>query len=446
MASQELATSPGNIAWMLISAALVLLMTPALALFYGGMSRQKSAINMMMMSFGAMAVAGVMFVICGWSMAYGTHSIAGIFANPTEFFGLAHSIFDASGNPLIDAHGMPNAVNVLFQMTFAMIATAIISGSLANRVKIHTWLIFTAVWVVLVYAPMAHMVWGGGLLGEGANSLSAWLFGTHVEGAETVANIAPIDFAGGTVIHINAGVAGLVLALIIGKSQSFMKEPDTPHNLPLVMLGAALLWFGWFGFNGGSAMAADGGAALACLNTCVAVRAAMLGWMVSEKIRTGYVTSLGTASGVVAGLVVITPGAGDMSPLTSMLAGVVGGVLASFSISLKYRLGFDDSLDVVGLHLVAGLWGTIAPGLFATDRGLLTGGGVDGAKLLAVQVLIAVIAAAFGAVLTAVIALLLKHTLGWRISAEEESTGIDVTHHRERAYHALVDAAVAQRE
>lgn len=314
MASQELATSPGNIAWMLISAALVLLMTPALAMFYGGMSRQKSAINMMMMSFGAMAVAGVVFVICGWSMAYGTHSIAGIFANPTESFGLAHSIFDASGNPLIDADGMPNAVNVLFQMTFAMIATAIISGSLANRVKIHTWLIFTAVWVVLVYAPMAHMVWGGGLLGEGANSLSAWLFGTHMEGAEAVANIAPIDFAGGTVIHINAGVAGLVLALIIGKSQSFMKEPDTPHNLPLVMLGAALLWFGWFGFNGGSAMAADGSAALACLNTCVAVCAAMLGWMVSERIRTGYVTSLGTASGVVAGLVVITPGAGDMSP------------------------------------------------------------------------------------------------------------------------------------
>lgn len=341
---------------------------------------------------------------------------------------------------------MPNAVNVLFQMTFAMIATAIISGSLANRVKIHTWLIFTAVWVVLVYAPMAHMVWGGGLLGEGANSLSAWLFGTHMEGAEAVANIAPIDFAGGTVIHINAGVAGLVLALIIGKSQSFMKEPDTPHNLPLVMLGAALLWFGWFGFNGGSAMAADGSAALVCLNTCVAVCAAMLGWMVSERIRTGYVTSLGTASGVVAGLVVITPGAGDISPLTSMLAGVVGGVLASYSISLKYRLGFDDSLDVVGLHLAAGLWGTIAPGLFASGRGLLTGGGVDGAKLLVVQVLIAVIAAVFGAVLTAVIALLLKHTLGWRISAEEENAGIDVTHHRERAYHTVADEAVAQRE
>lgn len=225
---------------------------------------------------------------------------------------------------------MPNALTVLFQMTFAMIATAIIPGSLANRVKIHTWLIFTAVWVLLVYAPMAHMVWGGGLLGEGANSLSAWLFGTHQEGAETVANIAPIDFAGGTVIHINAGV--------------------------------------------------------------------------------------------------------------------VGGVLASYSVSLKYRLGFDDSLDVVGLHLAAGLWGTIAPGLFATDRGLLTGGGADGAKLLAVQVLIAIIAAAFGGVLTAVIALILKRTLGWRISAEEENTGIDVTHHHERAYHALVDAVVAQRE
>lgn len=204
---------------------------------------------------------------------------------------------------------------------------------------------------------MAHMVWGGGWLGEGEHSLAASLFGTVMEDGEKVAAIAPIDFAGGTVIHINAGVAGLVLALIIGRSQSFMKQTDRPHNIPLVMLGAALLWFGWFGFNGGSAFGANGTAALACLNTVAAVCAAMLGWITIEKLRDGHVTSLGAASGIVAGLVAITPAAGDLNPMTSMITGVVGGVLAAFSVGLKYRFKFDDSLDVVGLHLAAGLWG-----------------------------------------------------------------------------------------
>jgi len=236
-------------------------------------------------------------------------------------------------------------------------------------------------------------------------------------------------------VHINAGVAGLVLALIIGRSATFMKTPDRPHSMPLVMLGAALLWFGWFGFNGGSAFAADGLAALAWINTTAAACTGMLGWILIERVRDGRVTSLGAASGAVAGLVTITPAAGDFTPLTSLIAGVVGGSLAAVGVGLKFRFKFDDSLDVVGLHLVAGIWGTIACGLFARGRGLFTGGGEDGLKLVAVQIGIAVIAGLYCAVVTAVIGLLLKVTTGWRITRAEEDLGIDSSHHGETAYH-----------
>ena len=378
MTPDQLAATSGNSAWMLMSAALVLLMTPALALFYGGMSRQKSAINMMMMSFGSLGVVGVVYVLWGWSMSYGTESWLGLFSNPFEMFGLEGAITDANGLYVEGAAGYANVIDVCFQLTFAAIAVAIISGSLANRVKFATWLVFTAVWVTLAYFPMAHMVWGGGLLGHGENSLAARMFGTVQEAGETVAAIAPIDFAGGTVVHINAGIAGLVLALIIGHSRTFMSEESKPHNVPLVVLGAALLWFGWFGFNGGSAFAADGLAGLAWINTTSAACAALLGWLLVEKVRDKRTTSLGAASGVVAGLVTITPAAGAFTPLTSLIAGFIGGILAAFGVGLKFRFRFDDSLDVVGLHLVAGLWGTIACGLLAKDVGLFTGGGADG--------------------------------------------------------------------
>ena len=439
MTPDQLAATSGNSAWMLMSAALVLLMTPALALFYGGMSRQKSAINMMMMSFGSLGVVGVVYVLWGWSMSYGTESWLGLFSNPFEMFGLEGAITDANGLYVEGTAGYANVIDVGFQLTFAAITVAIISGSLANRVKFATWLVFTAVWVTLSYFPMAHMVWGGGLLGHGENSLAARMFGTVQEAGETVAAIAPIDFAGGTVVHINAGIAGLVLALIIGHSRTFMSEESKPHNVPLVMLGAALLWFGWFGFNGGSAFAADGLAGLAWINTTSAACAALLGWLLVEKVRDKRTTSLGAASGVVAGLVTITPAAGALTPLTSLIAGFIGGILAAFGVGLKYRFRFDDSLDVVGLHLVAGLWGTIACALFAKDVGLFTGGGADGFKLLAVQLVIATVAALWCAVVTVIVGLLLKFTMGWRIAGDAEDSGIDSSLHRESAYRNEMD-------
>ena len=277
MTPDEVVLNSGNAAWMLISASLVLLMTPALALFYGGMTGRRAVLNMMMMSFGALGVVTVVYVLWGWSMSYGSNSFAGIFADPFEQFGLSGQITDDAGNYVAGASGYANIIDVGFQLTFAVISTALISGALAGRVKFGTWMVFTGLWATFAYFPMAHMVWGGGLLSHSADSLSAMLFGTVTEAGETVAAIAPIDFAGGTVVHINAGMAALVLALVIGRGHGFMREAHRPHNLPLVMLGAALLWFGWFGFNGGSAFAADGMAGLAWVNTTAATAAAMLG-------------------------------------------------------------------------------------------------------------------------------------------------------------------------
>lgn len=305
----------GNASWMLISASLVLLMTPALALFYGGMSSRRSVMNIMMMSFGSLGVIAVVYILWGWSMSYGTQSLGGVVANPFEMFGLRDQIWDESGNYIEGASGYSNVIDIGFQLTFAVISTALISGALAERVKFSTWLVFSGAWATLVYFPLAHMVWGGGLLSHAENSISAWIFGT--EGGEAI--VAPIDFAGGTVVHISAGTAALVLAIVIGKRASFPKHVSRPHNLPFTMLGAALLWFGWFGFNGGSAFAADGLAGLAWLNTTAAAAAAMLGWMLIETLRDKAATSLGAASGVVAGLVTITPAAGALTPMTSLI-------------------------------------------------------------------------------------------------------------------------------
>ncbi len=413
----------GATAWMLTSASLVLLMTPAVALFYGGMSRTKSVLNMMMMSFGVIAVVGIVYVLWGYSMSYSSTGDSGITANPFTWFGLGGS-FDGEA---LDANGVPAWVSVAFQMTFAIITVALISGSLAERVKFSTWLVFTALWVTLSYFPMAHMVWGGGFLSSAENGLSALIFGQ----TDGMANVAPIDFAGGTVVHINAGMAGLVLALIIGKRQGFGREPMRPHNLPFVMLGAAGLFFGWFGFNAGSALTANGVAGMAWVNTAVATSAAILGWMLAERFRDGHMTSLGAASGMVAGLVAITPAAGALSPVGSIILGLVAGVICAFAVGLKFKFGYDDSLDVVGVHMVGGLTGTILIGLLATDGGLFYGGGV---KLLVVQVLIAVCALLVSGVITTIIGLALKYTMGWRISPEDEIRGIDLAEHSETAY------------
>ena len=414
----------GATAWMLISASLVLLMTPALAFFYGGMSRGKSVLNMMMMSFGAMAVVAVIYVLWGWSMSYGGVDIAGIMADPITAFGLRDVIFDADGAYLLDGYGVPVVVGVAFQMTFAIITVALISGSIADRVKFSTWLVFVAVWVTVAFFPMAHMVWGGGIL-----SGSGWFAGIA----------APIDFAGGTVVHINAGVAALVLALVIGKRTGFGSEVMRPHNLPFVMLGAALLWFGWFGFNAGSAFTADGLAGLAWVNTTVSTAAAILAWLTVEKIRDGHFTSLGAASGAVAGLVAITPAAGSVGPMGAIAIGAIAGAVCALAVALKYRFGYDDSLDVVGVHLVGGLVGTVLIGVFSMETGLLAGAGT--AQLI-VQIAVALVAIVYSGAVTLAIAVALKAVMGWRVPVETEIAGIDVAEHGETAYESAAMAVV----
>ena len=411
----------GATAWILVSASLVLLMTPGLSLFYGGMVRSRTVLNMMLMSFSAMAVVALAWTAAGYSIAFGDDH-GGVLGSPFQFMGLngtdEQSLLAGSGVPFLTAAG--------FQMTFAIITVALISGAIADRVRFGTWLTFTAVWVLACYAPMAHMVWGGGLLsGDGPFAAIA----------------EPVDFAGGTVVHINAGIAGLVLVLVVGPRLGFGKDPMKPHNLPLVMLGAALLWFGWFGFNAGSAGTADATAGLAWVNTTVATAGAMLGWMLVERIRDRHVTSLGAASGVVAGLVAITPAAAAVDPLGAIVLGAVAGICCALAVGLKHRIGLDDSLDVVGVHLVGGLVGTVLIGVLAVDGGLLHGGG---AALLLVQALVALAAMGFSGLVTLVIALALKHTLGWRISAEDEAAGIDLSQHAEAGYD-LVGASVRRR-
>ncbi|QNN55112.1 ammonium transporter [Nocardioides mesophilus] len=425
---------------MLASASMVLLMTPGLAFFYGGMTRSKSVLNMMMMSFGAMGAVGVVYVLWGWSMSFGSEDVGTLFANPFELFGLK----DVPATSL---------VFVGFQATFAVITAALISGAIADRVKFSAWMLFVPIWVTLSYFPLAHMVWGGGFLsGLNENGLAAMLFG--FDAGAGVANVSPVDYAGGTVVHINAGVAGLVLVLLIGARRGFAKEPMRPHNLPFTMLGAGLLWFGWFGFNVGSIVpvatqGVAGGQAdfftnsaafaenfvgetgLVWVNTFVATCAAMLGWLLVEKLRDGKATSLGSASGVVAGLVAITPACGSLSPVGSILLGVAAGVLCSLAVGLKYRFGYDDSLDVVGVHLVGGLVGTIGVGFLATSGGLFYG---DGAKQLVVQTLVALAAVLWSAVFTLVVGLLVKAVIGWRIEEEDEVEGIDFAEHGETAY------------
>jgi Amt family ammonium transporter len=372
----------------------------------------------MMMSFGAMALVGVIYVLWGWSMSYGS-DVAGILGNPFDQFGLSGTIYDEAGEFVIDDYGVPAVVGVAFQSTFAIITTALISGAIADRTKFSTWMVFAGLWATLSYFPMSHMVWGGGLLSADGP------FGGIA---------APIDFAGGTVVHINAGIAGLVLALVVGRRKGFGKVPMRPHSLPLVMLGAALLWFGWFGFNAGSAFTADGVAGLAWVNTTTATAAAVLGWLLVEKLRDGHATSLGAASGVVAGLVAITPAAGALDPVGSIALGAVAGALSALAVGLKFKLGYDDSLDVVGVHLVSGLWGTVGIGFLATETGLLYGGG---ANQLVVQVLIAVVAMVYSGVVTAIIAVALKATMGWRVAEDVEVGGIDQAEHGESAYEAL---------
>ncbi len=415
----------GDTAWVLTSAALVLLMTPGLALFYGGMVRQKSVLNMMMMSFGALGLIAVLWVLYGYSFAFGNDVGGGLLGNPTQFLGLKGLMADTTS----EAGGLPAMAFVAFQAVFAIITVALVSGAIADRAKFSAWMVFAGVWASVVYFPVAHWVFDFTVTDDNGKV-------THV-GGWIANNLKAIDFAGGTAVHINAGAAGLALALVLGKRIGFGRDPMRPHNLTLVMIGAGLLWFGWFGFNAGSALAANNSASVVFVNTMVATSAAMLGWLVTERLRDGHATSLGAASGVVAGLVAITPSGSAVSPLGAIVVGAVAGVVCALAIGLKFKLGYDDSLDVVGVHLVGGLWGTLSIGVLATAAapagvdGLLYGGGVDQLWRQAVGAG-AVLVTSF--VLAYVIALAIDKTMGFRIAEEDEVAGIDSVIHAETGY------------
>ena len=406
----------GDTAWMLISTGLVVLMIPGLALFYGGMVRVKSVLNMMMMSFGALAIVFVLWIAYGFSMVFGD-SVGGkgLIGDVGQFIFL-----NGLDNSTKLIATIPAAVFIAFQGTFAAITVALISGSIADRAKFGAWMVFAGIWATLVYFPVAHWVFA---------------FDDFVAKTKTggwIANdLGALDFAGGTAVHINAGAAGLALALILGKRVGFGKSPMRPHSLPLVMLGAALLWFGWFGFNAGSAVAANGTAGLALLNTIGATTAAVLSWLLVEKIRDGHATSLGAASGVVAGLVAITPACAAVNASGALIIGVVAGALCALSVGLKFKLGFDDSLDVVAVHLVGGIVGTILIGFVGVDVGLFNGGGTD---QLVKQVIGAGAVLAYSFIATLIIGKIIDLTIGFRISRDEEIAGIDLAIHAERAY------------
>jgi Amt family ammonium transporter len=418
----------GDTAWMLASTALVLLMTPGLALFYGGMVRSKSVLNMMMMSLSAIGLVGVLWVLYGYSIAFGDDVGGGLLGNPFEAWGLRGLFVGRySGDEV--AYPMAGTIPALlfagFQATFAIITVALVSGAVADRMRFGPWLLFAGLWATVVYFPVAHWVFA--FDDPDAGVVGGWIAN----------DLAAIDFAGGTAVHINAGVAALALVLVLGRRRGWPREPMRPHNLTLVMLGAGLLWFGWFGFNGGSAVGANGTAAFALVNTIGATCAAMLAWLLVERVRDGKPTSLGAASGIVAGLVAITPACSSVSPVGGIAIGAIAGVLCALAVGLKFRFGYDDSLDVVGVHLVGGLTGTVLigfladPGSPAGVAGLFYGGGVD---QLWRQVVGAVAVLLYSGVVSAVLALLVKATVGLRVSEEDEVAGIDETEHAETGY------------
>ena len=421
----------GDTAWMLASSALVLLMTPGLAFFYGGMVRAKGVLNMIMMSVSAMGVVTVLWVLYGYSLAFGDDKF-NLFGDPSQYFGLKGLIGgtylqltpDAAAVSVPLAGTIPQVVFVAFQLMFAIITVALISGAVADRLKLGGWLVFAGLWATFVYFPVAHWVFAfDGLTGE--------------HGGWIANKLKAIDFAGGTAVHINAGVAGLVLAIILGKRLGWPGTPMRPHNLPFVMLGAGLLWFGWYGFNAGSAVGSNGIAGVTFITTTVATGAAMLGWLLTERIRDGHATSLGAASGIVAGLVAITPSCSSVNVVGALAIGAGAGIVCALAVGLKYKLGFDDSLDVVGVHLVGGLFGTLMVGLVATKEapaavaGLFYGGGFDQLWRQAVG---AFAVLGYSAIVTAILALIVKYTIGLRLDREDEATGIDEAEHAETAY------------
>jgi Amt family ammonium transporter len=404
----------GNFAWSITATALVLFMTPGVAFFYGGLVKAKSVVSMMMMSFGALGLISVLWILYGFNMSLGGGTFA-FSGNPFSDFGLA----GADSATLVGA---------TFGATFAIITVALISGSIADRAKFGSWMLFAGLWATIVYFPVAAWVWGDGWIFN-------WGDNTGLPGV--------IDYAGGTAVHINAGAAALALALVLGKRIGFQKGIQKPHNVPLTLLGASILWFGWFGFNAG----AEGtfgllgeentGAGLIVVNTLGATAAAILGWLIVEKLKDGKATSVGAASGAVAGLVAITPACANLTPGWALLLGVLSGALCALAIELKWKLGYDDSLDVVGIHLVGGLLGTLYLGFFATETGLFLGGGIG--QLLS-QLVAALGVLIYSFVVALLIGFAIQKTLGFRIKNEDELAGVDTVVHGEEGY--LLDERV----
>jgi len=418
----------GNTAWLLLSSALVLLMTPGLALFYGGLNRSKGVLNMMMMSFSCIGLISVLWVIYGFTLAFGTNGNAGlnnVIGNFTQYFGTGTATITEEWLFLGAGTGIPTYAVMVFQMMFAVITVALISGAVSDRMKFGGWVIFAIAWFTLVYIPVAHWVWGGGWIGGKLHAL---------------------DFAGGTAVHINAGAAALGLILVLGKRAGWPRDSFKPHNVPFVALGAGLLWFGWFGFNAGSELTVDGTTVFAFVNTQVATAAALLGWVIVEWIRDGKPTLVGASSGAVAGLVAITPACGFIAPLPAVIVGLVAGAVCALAVSLKYKLGYDDSLDVVGVHFVGGWIGSLSIGFFATAQvnaaingdpglgateGLFYGGGLG---QLGRQFVGSAAVTVYSLVIAAIIAFVIKAAKGLRVGADAEVSGIDVAEHAESAY------------
>ena len=398
----------GDTAWLLISTALVMLMTPGLALFYGGMVRSKNILGTVMQSFISLAVVTIIWVLYGYSLAFGPDKwslIGGL-----DYIGLKGVGMDPG--PFVAT--VPHILFMAFQLMFAIITPALITGAFAERFRFRTYLVFLVLWVTVVYCPLAHWVWGGGWIG---------------------AKLGALDFAGGLVVHISSGASALAAAIIVGKRKDYGVKAIPPHNLVLTLLGAALLWFGWYGFNAGSALAANGLASMAFVTTHIATAAAILSWMFAEWIHQHKPTALGAASGAIAGLVAITPAAGFVTPFGALIIGLIGGLVCYIAVNLKSVFGYDDSLDAVGVHGVGGTWGAIATGLFASaaingKTGLFYGS----AGLLSPQIISVITAWAFSFVVTIIILKVLDATMGLRVTEEEENVGLDLSEHGERAY------------
>ena len=417
----------GSTAFMLVCAMLVLLMTPGLAFFYGGLSRRKNVVNTMIMVFSAIGIVAITWTICGWSLAYGGDGSSPFFGGFDQL-GFLGGVTDmlAEAETVPEDTTYPTIINFIFQMAFCMITTAIITGSLAGRMKFGAVCAFVAVWTIVVYPPLAHMVWGGdgSLIGD---------------------TIGALDFAGGDVVHISSGLTGLILCLMLGKRKGFGMMSYRPHNVPFVALGATLLWFGWFGFNAGSEFVADGVAGLALINTVVASGAALVSWMIVERVKVGKPTLVGAATGLIAGLVVITPAAGFVEPWAAIVMGLIVSPICYFAISFcKAKIGYDDALDAFGCHAVGGIVGGICTGIFCVPElswtdfgGLLYTGDVS---LLCSQIAGIAITIVFVGILDVVLAFIVKACFkgSLRVSEEKEAQGLDIAAHGESAYPAYI--------